>query len=111
MQQNNLVIGLFGFGVVGEGVYNVLAQTPSLKASVKKICVRNGEKPRSTSADLFTTDSSVLLDDPEINLIVELIDDAEQAYTIVKGALEKGKSVVSANKKLVAEHLPELVAL
>ncbi len=39
-----LTIGLFGFGVVGEGLYKVLQQTPSLKATIKKVCIKNPEK-------------------------------------------------------------------
>src|SRR5438067_12317349 len=106
-----VTIGLFGFGVVGEGIYQVLQQTPSLNASIKKVCIKHPEKKRNADPSLFTTDYSVLLNDPDINLIVELIDDADEAYKIVTGAFKKGKSVVSANKKLIAEHLPELLQL
>lgn len=106
-----LTIGLFGFGVVGEGIYHVLRQTPSLHASIKKVCIKHPEKRREAPADLFTTSYDELLDDPEINLIVELIDDAAEAYKIVTTAFRKGKSVISANKKLIAEHLEELIAL
>ncbi len=74
-----LVIGLFGFGVVGEGLYKVLQQTPSLSARLKKCRIRNPEKQRNAPATLFTTDRAVLLNDPEINVIVEVIDDADAA--------------------------------
>ncbi|MBN8783203.1 MAG: homoserine dehydrogenase [Terrimonas ferruginea] len=106
-----LVIGLFGFGVVGEGLYKVLQQTPSLSARLKKVCIRNPEKQRNAPAELFTTDRSVLLNDPEINVIVEVIDDASAAFAIVTEALKNGKDVVSASKKMIAEHLDELLAL
>lgn len=111
MNQQALTIGLFGFGVVGEGIYHVLRQTPSLHASIKKICIRHPEKKRNADAALFTTNAAELLDDPAINLVVELIDDAEDAYHIVTTALKRGKAVVSANKKLIARHLPELLRL
>src|SRR5690606_974707 len=52
-----------------------------------------------------------ILDDPEINTVVELIDDADAAFDIVSKALKSGKNVVSANKKMIANHLVELVAL
>lgn len=104
-----LTIGLFGFGVVGEGLYKVLQQTPSLKASIKKVCIRNADKKRDAPASLFTTDRQVLLNDPEINVIVEVIDDADAAFEIVSTALRNGKSVVSASKKMIAEHLPALL--
>ena len=106
-----LTIGLFGFGVVGEGLYKVLQQTPSLKAQLKKVCIRNPEKKRNAPAQLFTTDKDILLNDPEINVIVEVIDDSDAAFHIVSTALRNGKDVVSASKKMIAEHLHELLEL
>ena len=106
-----LVIGLFGFGVVGEGLYKVLKQTPSLKAELKKVCIKNPEKKRNAPSSLFTTDKNVLLNDPEINVIVEVIDDADAAYQIVSTALKNGKDAVSASKKMIAENLPSLLEL
>lgn len=106
-----LTIGLFGFGVVGEGIYQVLQQTPSLNATIKKICIKHPDKERNADASLFTTNYEDILGDEEINLVVELIDDAAEAYKIVTAAFRNKKSVVSANKKLVAEHLAELIFL
>jgi len=106
-----LTIGLFGFGVVGEGIYRVLNQTPSLYASIKKVCIKHPDKGRDAPSNLFTTNYDELLNDEEVNLIVELIDDADEAYKIVTTAFRKGKSVISANKKLIAEHLQELIQL
>ncbi|HYH14278.1 MAG TPA: homoserine dehydrogenase [Flavisolibacter sp.] len=107
----SLTIGLFGFGVVGEGIYQVLQQTPSLQAQIKRVCIKHAEKKRNAPAELFTTAYEAILNDEEINVIVELIDDADEAYKIVTAALRKGKAVVSANKKMIAEHLTELLAL
>lgn len=106
-----LTIGLFGFGVVGEGLYKVLQQTPSLKASIKKVCIRNLGKKRNAPASLFTTEKDELLNDRDINVIVEVIDDAEAAFKIVSVALKNGKDVVSASKKMIAENLPALLEL
>src|SRR5580693_175626 len=106
-----LTIGLFGFGVVGEGLYKVLQQTPSLKARIKKVCIKNPGKKREAPAELFTTDRNALLFDPEINVIVEVINESGPAFEIVSTALRSGKSVVSASKKMIAEHLPELLQL
>src|SRR5258708_5545166 len=106
-----LTIGLFGFGVVGEGLYKVLQQTPSLKASIKKVCIKNPQKKREAPAELFTTDRNELLFDPEINVIVEVINESGPAFEIVSTALKNGKSVVSASKKMIAEHLQELLEL
>ncbi|MDX1956270.1 MAG: homoserine dehydrogenase [Chitinophagaceae bacterium] len=106
-----LTIGLFGFGVVGEGLYRVLQQTPSLKARIKKICIKDASKKRIAPAELFTTDKDELLFDPEINVIVEVINETEPAFHIVTTALKNGKEVVSASKKMLAEHYPELLEL
>lgn len=105
-----LTIGLFGFGIVGEGLYKVLEQTPSLKASIKKVCIKNPNKKRNAPAELFTTDRNDLLFDTEINVIVELINESEAAFEIVSTAFKNGKAVVSASKKMIAEHLPEILA-
>jgi homoserine dehydrogenase len=111
MSIQQLTIGLFGFGVVGEGLYKVLQQTPSLNACIKKVCIKHPEKKRNAPAELFTTDAALLLEDEEINVIVELIDDADAAFRIVSTALSSHKAVVSASKKMIAEHLPELLRL
>jgi homoserine dehydrogenase len=106
-----LTIGLFGFGVVGEGLYRVLQQTPSLKATIKKVCIKHPGKKRNAPEDLFTTSQDELLNDPEINVIVEVINESEPAFEIVSRALKGGKDVVSASKKMIAGHLPELLGL
>ena len=106
-----LIIGLFGFGVVGEGIYRVLKQTPTLQAEIKRICIKHPDKQRNAPSELFTTDADLLLNDPEINVVVELIDDAEAAWHIVSTSLGSGKSVVSANKKMIAAHLGALLQL
>lgn len=109
--EKTLVIGMFGFGVVGEGLYKVLKQTPSLKASIKKVCIKNTSKKRNAPASIFTSDKDELLLDPEINVIVEVINDSAAGFEIVTTALNNGKDVVSASKKMLAEHLPELIKL
>lgn len=106
-----LVIGLFGFGVVGEGLYKVLQQTPSLNAEIKKVCIKNPLKKRNAPEHFFTLDKDELLDDEAINVIVEVIDDANAAFEIATHALRNGKHVVSASKKMIAENLPALLEL
>jgi len=120
-QTNQLTLGVFGFGVVGKGLYDVLKSTPALqasihkicikKASIHKICIKNPDKKRAIPAENFTNNAHELLLDENINVIVELIDDAEASYTIVKTALQNGKHVVSANKKMIAANLEELLYL
>lgn len=107
----NLKIGLFGFGCVGQGLYHVLNNSKGFKADIVKIAVKNKTKERPLDKGVFTFDKYEILDNPEIDVIVELIDDAEEAFNIVSYALSKGKHVVTANKKMVAQHLQELFDL
>lgn len=107
----NLKIGLFGFGCVGQGLYHVLNNSKGFKADIVKIAVKNKDKERPLDKSVFTFDKYEILNNPEIDVIVELIDDAEEAFHIVSYALSKGKHVVTANKKLVASHLKELYDL
>ena len=106
-----LTIGLFGYGVVGTGLYDVLHKSKTVDATIKKIVVKHHDKPRNISPEHFHYDKNEILNDDEINLVVELIDDAEAAFEIVKTALQKGKAVVSANKKMISEHFEELYEL
>ncbi len=108
---NKIKIGLFGFGVVGQGIFEVVSKSRNANAEIVKICVRSASKPRSIDSSYFTTDPDVILDNPEINLIVEVVDDAAAAYRIVKSALQKGIPVVSGSKTMLARHLPELIDL
>ncbi|WP_316787931.1 homoserine dehydrogenase [Pedobacter frigoris] len=105
-----LKIGLFGFGVVGQGLHDII-RGQDLNLEIVKIAIKNPEKKRTLDAHLFTTNHDELLNNDEINTIVELIDDADVAFNIVKRALSTGKNVVSANKKMIATHLAELVEL
>lgn len=109
--KKELTLGVFGFGCVGQGLYHVLHETKGIKANIKKICIQDISKERSIDSNYFTDNKSILLDDPEIDIIVELINNSEAAFDITKEALLKGKSVVSANKKMIAENLEELIAL
>src|SRR5690606_1045082 len=99
-----LTIGMFGFGVVGQGLYDII-KTKNLNLEIKKFVIKNADKKRSLPAELFTTDANAILNDPEINTVVELIDDANAAFEITSRALKSGKNVVSANKKMIAAHL------
>jgi homoserine dehydrogenase len=115
--KKTLKIGLFGFGCVGKGLYDILqnnTENTGFEAQILKICVKDKNKKRSVNAEhssYFTFDKNDILDNSEINLVVELISDAEEAYQIVKKALLNGKNVVTANKKMLALHLEELVQI
>lgn len=107
----NIKIGLFGFGCVGQGLYETLNSSKNFAGEIQKICIKNPNKTRKLPASLFTTSKEEILTDESIDVIVELIDDADAALDIVTTALKNGKSVVTANKKMVAENLEDLVQL
>ena len=107
----NLKLGLFGYGCVGQGLHDVLNSSKGFRADISRFCVKDKSKKRRLPMRHFTFEKDDILNDPDINLIVELIDDAEEAFSIVTTAMKKGKKVVTANKKMVAEHLKELVQL
>jgi homoserine dehydrogenase len=104
-----LRIGLFGYGCVGQGLHDVLNSSKGFKADIVKICVKDRTKKRRLPMTNFTFDKNDILNDPSINLVVELIDDAEEAFNIVSTAMKSGKNVVTANKMMVAKHFKELV--
>ena len=110
MNGKKLNIGLFGFGTVGSGLYDVLKRIGSKNVEIKRICVRDLSKQRSIDAE-FTNNADDIFNDPDINFIVELIDDADAAYDIVKRALKMELPVVSGNKKMLAHHIEELIEL
>src|SRR6201995_5285853 len=105
-----LNIGLFGFGVVGQGLYDII-KTKNLNIEIVKIAIKDSHKQRTLPENLFTTDRDELLNNPGINTIVELINDTEAAFEIVSRALSSGKNVVSASKKMIATYLNELIEL
>jgi homoserine dehydrogenase len=95
-------IGLFGFGCVGQGLYQTINNSKNFEGEIIKICVKDCNKERSLPNHLFTYSKDELLEDKSIDVIVELIDNAEAALEIVTTALKNGKSVVTANKRMVA---------
>ncbi len=112
MDKKQINIGLFGFGTVGKGLYDVLKKIQPENVSVVKVCVRNVAKHSAEAPELeFTNNADDIFTDSRINFIVELIDDAEAAYGIVKRALQAKIPVVSGNKKMLALHIQEMIQL
>ena len=85
--QNNLKIGLFGYGCVGQGLHDILNSSTGFKADIVKIAVKDKTKKRRIPMSNFTYNKEDILGDEDINLIVELIDDADEAYEIVVDAM------------------------
>ena len=112
MDNKQINIGLFGFGTVGKGLYDVLKKIQPENVSIVKVCVRNVAKHSAEAPELeFTSNADDIFTDTRINFIVELIDDAEAAYGIVKRALQAKIPVVSGNKKMLARHIQEMIQL
>ncbi|MDH3730395.1 MAG: homoserine dehydrogenase [Acidimicrobiia bacterium] len=110
-------IGILGAGTVGgvvvrrltEDRESVLVRT-GLDLEVKRVAVRDAERGRGIDASLVTTDARAVVDDPTVQLIVELIGGVDPAGELVLAALAAGKPVVTANKELIAARGPELFA-
>lgn len=112
MDNKQINIGLFGFGTVGKGLYDVLKKIQPENVSIVKVCVRNVAKHSTEDPELeFTSNADDIFTDSCINFIVELINDAEAAYGIVKRALQAKIPVVSGNKKMLARHIQEMIQL
>jgi len=113
-------IGVAGFGTVGGGVLSILRRHQreiearlGARIVVRKVALRDLEKERAVDVDqaVLTTRIQDILDDPRIEVVVELIGGTGEAFEFVKGALERGKHVVTANKALLAARGEELFRL
>ncbi|HID30209.1 MAG TPA: homoserine dehydrogenase [Desulfobacterales bacterium] len=110
-------IGLLGFGTVGSGMVKILLQNREtiesrLGASLalKRIAVRKLQGNRGVAVDtsLLTTDTEMVVDDPGVDIVVELIGGYEPAKSLILKAIENGKHIVTANKALLAAHGDEV---
>ncbi|GAB3586780.1 homoserine dehydrogenase [Hymenobacter daeguensis] len=106
-----LRIGLIGFGCVGQGFYDIVQRQPGLGLAITRIAVKSPTKPRTLPAERFDFHADELLHDPELDLLVEVIDDPDEAFRLVSAALRQGRRVATANKAMLARHLAELVQL
>ncbi|HID98580.1 MAG TPA: homoserine dehydrogenase [Thermodesulfobacteriaceae bacterium] len=110
-------VGLLGFGTVGSGTAEILLEQSELlkrrsglQIRLARICDKDTETPRGLELPpgILTDDVNVLLDDPEIDIFIELMGGLEPARTFVLEAMKKGKHVVTANKALLAMHGREI---
>lgn len=113
-------IGLLGLGTVGGGVAHILqGNAPGVAAKagaalqLGRIAVRDVSRPRDATVDQeqLTTDPHSIVQDPDIDIVVEVMGGIEPARSLVTEALQRGKHVVTANKELIAHHGSELLAL
>lgn len=110
-------VGILGYGTVGSGVVEVIAtnqESINKKAGTEvniKYVLDLKDFPGDPIQEKIVHDVNIILDDPEINVVVEVMGGVEPAYTFVKKALLNGKSVVTSNKALVAKHGAELLEI
>ncbi len=105
-------VGVLGLGVVGSGTVRILqenadeiARRVGARITVKKIAVRTLDKPRAVTVDraLLTTHPDEVINDPEIDILAELIGGVEPAHDYVLRAIQSGKNIVTANKEMMAK--------
>jgi homoserine dehydrogenase len=110
-------VAVLGYGTVGSGiveVFNTNQESINKKAGADikvKYVLDLREFPGDPVMDILVHDYNIILNDPEVEVVAEAMGGVEPAYTFVKSALEKGKSVCTSNKELVAKHGPELLEI
>ncbi len=111
-------VGLLGFGIVGQGlIQGINMQMSNISRrlgtplKIQRALVQDTNKKRIIGAPELTTYACDILEDPDIDIVVEVMGGEQPAYGYIKQALEQGKQVVTANKLLLARHGPELKAL
>jgi homoserine dehydrogenase len=116
--KDRIEIGILGLGVVGSGTVELLQrnraeieQKIGLPFHIKRIAVRDLHKLRAVTVDhaLLTTNAAEILDDPDIDIVCELIGGVEPAKEFVMRALKNGKQIVTANKEMIAKEGHDLM--
>lgn len=115
MQFNPDKIGIIGYGTVGQALNEIIAEEwgdgSTEQESYPPVIVKDLEKERMVPASEYDTDPARLLEDPSIELIVEVTDDVETGFRALRESLERGKAFVSANKRMIAEKADAIAGL
>lgn len=107
--EKKIKIGLIGLGTVGSGVFKTLQNFENVE--ITKIAVRNKNKKRNIEnldESIITDDPYEVVNDPEIQIVAELVGGIDPAFDLIKTAIKNGKHIVTANKELLAKHGEEL---
>src|SRR4051794_2441994 len=117
MNGDTINVGLLGHGVVGGGVARTLrdkaetiARRVGRRVAVKGVLVRDLSRHRDTDWLTITDNPADVLDDPEIQIVVEMMGGEQPAHDFIRRAIANGKHVVTANKEVMAKHGPSIVA-
>lgn len=106
-----LRIGLLGYGTVGQAFVALLEQQTVLPATVEIALVSDMRRPRVGPPVRLTTDAKQIIDNPDVDLVVDVMGGRTPAYGWIRSALSLGKSVITANKEVMAYHGSELLQL
>ena len=110
--KNKIKIGLIGLGTVGSGVFKTLKSFDNIE--IKSIAVHNINKKRNIDGldtSIVTDDAYKIVNDPDIDIVAELIGGLEPAFDLIVTAIKNGKHIVTANKELLAKRGEELFKL
>ena len=108
-KKNKIKIGLIGLGTVGSGVFKTLKSFENVE--VKRIAVRNIHKIEGLDEAIITDDAYKIVNDPEIDIVAELVGGLEPAFDLIAAAIKNGKHIVTANKELLAKRGEELFTI
>ena len=118
MSERTLTVGLLGCGVVGSGVVRLLSEHAGeisarlgARLALGPVAVRDTSRVRDIAPARLTGDPADVVNNPEVDIVVEVMGGIEPARTLITSALENGKSVVTANKALISTHGIELIEL
>jgi homoserine dehydrogenase len=115
--QDTIRVGMLGLGIVGSGVAQALltkadsiARRVGRPVVLRRALVRDPERDRGVDPALLSTDPADVLDDPDVDIVVEVLGGEQPAHQYILAAIDRGKHVVTANKEVMAKHGPEILA-
>ena len=118
MSERTLTVGLLGCGVVGSGVVRLIAEHAEeisarlgARLALGPVVVRDASRARDVAPERLSTDPADVVNNPDVDIVVEVMGGIEPARSLITAALENGKSVVTANKALISTHGIGLIEL
>jgi homoserine dehydrogenase len=106
-----MTIGIFGYNEFADALYGFLDKRPMLNARIERICVNRFDRSILLPFDMFTNDPDELLYSKDINVFIELLNNPEASFNIVRTGLQSGKTVIATNAAMADRYRPELSLL